>query len=92
MDDPQLQMTMMQQLQLPSNESLKNKFDESDFKALDSFLMKEVQDFQITAIDLSAIVNSRLRMLNASEGSEEDYDDLINHLNSQTVILPKQIH
>jgi hypothetical protein len=42
MDDPQLQMTMMQQLQLPSNESLKNKFDESDFKALDSFLMKEI--------------------------------------------------
>ena len=42
MDDPQLQMTMMQQLQLPSNESLKNKFDESDFKALDSFLMKEL--------------------------------------------------
>ena len=42
MDDPQLQMTMMQQLQLPSNESLKNKFVESDFKALDSFLMKEL--------------------------------------------------
>jgi hypothetical protein len=61
-------------------------------KDVDSFLMKEVQDFQITAIDLSAIVNSRLRMLNASEGSEEDYDDLINHLNSQTVIIPKQIH
>lgn len=61
-------------------------------KDVDSFLIKEVQDFQITAIDLSAIVNSRLRMLNASEGSEEDYDDLINHLNSQTVILPKQIH
>jgi len=61
-------------------------------KDVDSFLMKEVQDFQITAIDLSAIVNSRLRMLSASEGSEEDYDDLINHLNSQTVILPKQIH
>jgi hypothetical protein len=37
-------------------------------KDVDSFLMKEVQDFQITAIDLSAIVNSRLRMLNASEG------------------------
>ena len=61
-------------------------------KDVDSFLMKEVQDFQITAIDLSAIVNSRLRMLSASEGSEEDYEDLINHLNSQTVILPKQIH
>jgi uncharacterized protein YbaP (TraB family) len=42
MDDPQLQMMMMQQLQLPSNESLKNKFDESDFKAVDSFLMKEL--------------------------------------------------
>ena len=61
-------------------------------KDVDSFLVKEIEDFQITAIDLSAIVNSRLRMLNASEGSEEDYDDLINHLNSQTVILPKQIH
>ncbi len=42
MDDPQLQMKMMQELQLPSNESLKNKFDESDFKALDAFLVKEM--------------------------------------------------
>ena len=61
-------------------------------KDVDSFLIKEIQDFNITAIDLSAIINSRLRVMNASEESEDDYDDLINHLNSQTVIIPKQIH
>jgi len=61
-------------------------------KDVDSFLIKEIQDFKITAIDLSAIINSRLRVMNASEESEDDYDDLINHLNSQTVIIPKQIH
>ena len=61
-------------------------------KDVDSFLIKEIQDFNITAIDLSAIINSRLRVMNASEESEDDYDDLIDHLNSQTVIMPKQIH
>ena len=61
-------------------------------KDVDSFLMKELQDFKITAIDLSAIINSRLRIMNASEESESDFDDLLDHLNSQTVIVPKQIH
>jgi hypothetical protein len=59
---------------------------------VDTFLIQEAQDYKINAIDLSAIVNSRLRMMSANEGMEEDYDDLIDHLNSQTVILPKQIH
>ncbi len=61
-------------------------------KDVDSFLIKELQDFKITAIDLSAIINSRLRVMNASEESESDFDDLLDHLNSQTVIVPKQIH
>lgn len=59
---------------------------------VDIFLSNQIQAHDINAIDLSAIINSRLRMLSASEGSEGDYDDLIDHLNSQTVILPKQIH
>ena len=42
MDDPQLQVTMMQQMQLPDKETLKNKLGESDFKKLDSFLQKEM--------------------------------------------------
>ena len=42
MDDPQLQATMMQQMQLPDKETLKNKLGESDFKKLDSFLQKEM--------------------------------------------------
>ena len=59
---------------------------------VDIFLTQEAKDYNISAIDLSAIVNSRLRMMSANEGLEDEYDDLIDHLNSQTVILPKQIH
>ena len=59
---------------------------------VDIFLTEEAKDYNISAIDLSAIVNSRLRMMSANEGLEGEYDDLIDHLNSQTVILPKQIH
>ena len=59
---------------------------------VDIFLTEEAKDYNISAIDLSAIVNSRLRMMSANEGLENEYDDLIDHLNSQTVILPKQIH
>ena len=35
---------------------------------VDAFLIKESQSFNINAIDLSAIINSRLRMMSASEG------------------------
>ena len=42
MDDPQLQVTMMQQMQLPGKETLKNRLGESNFKKLDSFLQKEM--------------------------------------------------
>jgi uncharacterized protein YbaP (TraB family) len=42
MDDPQLQVTMMQQMQLPDKETLKNTLGESNFKKLDSFLQKEM--------------------------------------------------
>ena len=59
---------------------------------VDTFINKEVNDFQINPIDLSAIINSRLRALSASEGMESDFDDLIDHLNSQTIEAPKQIH
>ena len=54
---------------------------------VDIFLTQEAKDYNISAIDLSAIVNSRLRMMSANEGLENEYDDLI-----ETVILPKQIH
>jgi len=42
MDDPQLQVTMMQQMQLPGKETLKNILGESSFKKLNSFLQKEM--------------------------------------------------
>jgi 2-keto-4-pentenoate hydratase/2-oxohepta-3-ene-1,7-dioic acid hydratase in catechol pathway len=61
-------------------------------KNVDAFLMKELDQYKINAIDLSAIVNSRLRMLSAASDMENDFDDLIDHLNSQTVVLPKILH
>jgi len=61
-------------------------------KNVDAFLMKELDQHKINAIDLSAIVNSRLRMLSAASDMENDFDDLIDHLNSQTVVLPKILH
>lgn len=42
MDDPQLQAKMMQHMQLPGEETLKNKFGESNFNKLDSFITKEM--------------------------------------------------
>ena len=61
-------------------------------KNVDAFLIKELDQYKINAIDLSAIVNSRLRMLSAASDMESDFDDLVDHLNSQTVVLPKILH
>ena len=44
-------------------------------KNVDAFLMKELDQYKINAIDLSAIVNSRLRMLSAASDMENDFDD-----------------
>lgn len=43
MDDPKLQATMMKEMQLPNNETLKSKLGEINFKKLDSFLKKELK-------------------------------------------------
>lgn len=59
---------------------------------VDAFIIKEIKDFNINSIDLSAIINSRLRAVTASEGMAEDFESLTDHLISQTVILPTQIH
>jgi hypothetical protein len=59
---------------------------------IDSFLIQQAEMHDISAIDLSAIVSSRLRAMNAAEDSENDYDSLLDHLNSQSVVIPKTIH
>ena len=41
MDDPKLQPVMMGLMQLPGNESLRNKLGENNFNKLDSFLKKQ---------------------------------------------------
>lgn len=61
-------------------------------KDVDTFLIKETEKFKINIIDMSAIVNSRLRVMSSTEDLNDDFDSLMNHLNSQHVILPTQIH
>ena len=59
---------------------------------IDSFLIQQAEMHDISAIDLSAIIASRLRAMNAAEETEGDFDSLLDHLNSQSVIVPKTIH
>ena len=59
---------------------------------IDDFLIQQIEMHNITSLDLSAIINSRLRALNAEENTEGDYDSLLDHLNSQSVIVPRTIH
>ena len=59
---------------------------------VDAFVMDLMQEYKISIIDISAVINSRLRMISAEGNSEGDFDALVDHLNSQTVVLPKILH
>lgn len=59
---------------------------------VDLFVSDVMNDYKISIIDISAIINSRLRMISAEDNSEGDFDALVDHLNSQTVVLPKILH
>jgi hypothetical protein len=59
---------------------------------VDRFISNQLEYTEITAIDLSAIIHTRLRMINALEETEKDYDELLDHFNSQTVVTSKNIH
>jgi hypothetical protein len=59
---------------------------------IDVFVADLMNEYKINVIDISAVINSRLRMISAMDELEEDYDALVDHLNSQTVIVPKTIH
>lgn len=59
---------------------------------VDAFVMDLMQEYKISIIDISAVINSRLRMISAEGNLEGDFDALVDHLNSQTVVLPKILH
>lgn len=59
---------------------------------IDTLIVKQLDDYDIDIIDLSAIICSRLRMRSAEDDIEHDFDALVDHLNSQTVVVPKTIH
>jgi hypothetical protein len=59
---------------------------------IDHFIKDTIEGTGINIIDLSAIVNSRLKTFCVAEQEAEDYEDLMNHLNSQTITVPRTIH
>ena len=59
---------------------------------VDVFTTEIMREYKMNIIDISAIINSRLRMICAAEDLEDDFDALIDHVNSQTVVIPKTIH
>ena len=58
----------------------------------DTLIIKQLEVHDIDIIDLSAIICSRLRVKSIEDNSEGDFDALIDHLNSQTIVLPKILH
>lgn len=59
---------------------------------VDLFVSEIMSEYKINIVDISAVINSRLRMISAADNASEDYEALVDHLNSQTVVIPKTIH
>lgn len=59
---------------------------------VDTLIIKQLEEHNLDIIDLSAIICSRLRMKSIESDDESDFDALVDHLNSQTVVIPKTIH
>jgi hypothetical protein len=47
---------------------------------VDDFLINEVERYNITPLELSAVINARLYLFNEISGSEENFKDLMETL------------
>ena len=47
---------------------------------VDDFLITEVERYNITPLELSAVINARLYLFNEINGSEENFKDLMETL------------
>jgi hypothetical protein len=59
---------------------------------VDVFVTELMNEYKMNIIDISAVINSRLRMISALDELQDDFDDLIDHVSSQTVVVSKTIH
>jgi len=60
--------------------------------SVDKFVYGIMDENSIDIIDVSALIHSRLRSLSVESELAEDYDALVDHLNSQTIIMSKMVH
>jgi hypothetical protein len=59
---------------------------------VDIFLTEQSNTFQISPLDMSAIIHSRLRMMNEEFGSVDDYDAFLDHLIGNSAAVNKTVH
>jgi hypothetical protein len=59
---------------------------------IDSFLIEQKEVYNISPLDMSAIINSRLKSMNEENGTGEDYETLVDHIISQTVPTNRTLH
>ncbi len=60
--------------------------------SVDKFVHTLMDQNPMDIVDVSAIINSRLRALSMADDLIEDYDALMDHLNSQTILVSKTVH
>jgi translation elongation factor EF-Tu-like GTPase len=60
--------------------------------SVDVFVHDLMDENKLDIVDISAVINSRLRALSVEDELESDYDALMDHLNSQTIIVPRTVH
>lgn len=60
--------------------------------SVDKFVHAIMDQNDIDIIDVSALIHSRLRSLSIEGDLNEDYEMLMDHLNSQTIAVSKMVH
>lgn len=60
--------------------------------SVDNLVHAIMDQNKIDIIDVSALIHSRLRILSLENDLNEDYEMLMDHLNSQTIAASKLVH
>jgi hypothetical protein len=59
---------------------------------VDIFLAEQASSFQINPLDMSAIIHSRLRVMNEDFGTSDDYETFLDHIIGNSTIANKTVH
>ena len=60
--------------------------------SVDVFVHNLMDDSKLDIVDIAAVIGSRLRAMSIADDLEEDYDALLDHMNSQTIVVSRTVH